>query len=55
MTDADKIYKYLIDRGIVVRNRSRVHLCNDCLRITIGIPQENNLLLAAMRQYRPTQ
>jgi len=49
MTDADKIYKYLIDRGIVVRNRSRVHLCNDCLRITIGIPQENNLLLSALR------
>lgn len=52
MTDADKIYHYLIDRGIVVRNRSRVQLCGNCLRITIGTPQENNALLGALRQYR---
>ena len=52
MTDADSIYHYLIDRGIVVRNRSRVQLCGNCLRITIGTPQENNALLGALRQYR---
>ena len=52
MTDANKIYNYLVDRGIIVRNRSKVQLCNDCLRITIGSPQENNALLAAMRQYK---
>lgn len=52
MTDADRIYHYLIDRGIVVRNRSRVQLCADCLRITIGTPEENNTLLGALRQYR---
>ena len=52
MTDADSIYRYLIDRGIVVRNRSRVQLCGNCLRITIGTPQENNALLGALRQYR---
>ncbi len=50
---ADRIYQYLVTRGIIVRNRSQVQLCNDCLRITIGTPQENNALLAAMRQYRP--
>ncbi len=52
MTDAESIYHYLIDRGIVVRNRSRVQLCGNCLRITIGTPQENNALLGALRQYR---
>ena len=53
MTDANAIYHYLIDRGIVVRNRSRVKMCGNCLRITIGTPQENNALLGALRQYRP--
>lgn len=53
MTDAHAIYHYLVDRGIIVRNRSRVQLCADCLRITIGTPQENNTLLGALRQYRP--
>ena len=53
MTDANGIYRYLVDRGIIVRNRSRVQLCDNCLRITIGTPQENNALLGALRQYRP--
>lgn len=52
MTDADRIYNYLVDRGIIVRNRSRVQLCGNCLRITIGTPDENNALLGALRQYR---
>ena len=52
MTDADAIYNYLIDHGIVVRNRSRVQLCGNCLRITLGTPEENNALLGALRQYR---
>ena len=52
VTDAGSIYHYLVDRGIIVRNRSRVQLCGNCLRITIGTPQENNVLLGALRQYR---
>ena len=52
MTDADAIYHYLVDQGIIVRNRSRVQLCQDCLRITIGTPQENNALLSALRKYK---
>ena len=51
MTDAKKIYDYLVDRGIIVRNRHRVQLCQNCLRITIGMKGENNELLAALRQY----
>ena len=50
MTDATAIYNYLVDRGIIVRNRSRIQLCNNCLRITIGTRSENNELLAALRQ-----
>ena len=51
VTDAIGIYKYLVERGIIVRNRSRVQLCQGCLRITIGTAQENNELLGALRQY----
>ena len=51
MTDATKIYNYLVDRGIIVRNRHRVQLCQNCLRITIGTKTENNELVAALRQY----
>lgn len=51
MTDAKKIYDYLVERGIIVRNRSRIQLCDNCLRITIGTRTENNELLAALRQY----
>lgn len=52
VTDANSIYRYLIGLGIVVRNRHRVQLCNDCLRITIGTRQENNELLGALRFYK---
>lgn len=52
VTDADRIYHYLVDRGIIVRNRNRVELCGNCLRITIGTPQENCELLSALRQYK---
>ena len=47
--DARKTYEYLVDRGIIVRNRNSVHLCNGCLRITIGTKTENQELLAALR------
>ena len=47
--DAQKTYDYLVDRGIIVRNRNTVHLCHGCLRITIGTKTENQDLLAALR------
>ena len=50
MTDAQGIYNYLVDKGIIVRNRTRVQLCQNCLRITIGSKTENNELIAALRQ-----
>ena len=51
MTDAQRIYDYLVDQGIIVRNRTRVVLCQNCLRVTIGTRSENNELLSALRQY----
>ena len=52
VSDANQIYNYLIKKGIVVRNRHNITLCNDCLRITIGSNEENRLLLSALRQYK---
>lgn len=51
VSDADAIYSYLVERGIIVRNRTRVALCQGCLRITIGTKEENRQLLAALRNY----
>lgn len=52
MTNAQVIYNYLVERGIIVRNRTLVSLCQNCLRVTIGTKGENNELLAALRQYQ---
>ena len=51
VTDANAIYNYLVDNGIIVRNRNRVQLCGGCLRITIGNKEENSELLGALRRY----
>lgn len=52
MTDAQAIYDYLVGKGIIVRNRTRITLCKNCLRITIGTKSENQELLSALRQYK---
>ncbi len=49
MHDATGIYNYLVEKGIVVRNRSKIHLCDDSLRLTIGSSQENATLLQALK------
>lgn len=46
-----EMYRYLLNRGIVVRDRSRVELCEDCLRITVGTPDENIKLIQAMVEF----
>lgn len=51
MKDAQAVYDYLVNTGIIVRNRNKVKLCGNCLRITIGKKSENEELLAALRQY----
>jgi histidinol-phosphate aminotransferase len=52
VTDANAIYHYLVDKGIIVRNRNRVTLCDNCLRITIGTKEENSELLGALRSFQ---
>ena len=43
-----RIYGFLVERGIIVRDRSRVALCEGCLRITVGTPEENEQLFRAL-------
>lgn len=47
--DALKTYDALVEQGIIVRDRSKVTLCEGCLRITIGTTQENQILLEALK------
>lgn len=46
--DANGIYGLLVNKGVIVRNRTNVTLCNGCLRITVGTPEENQALLAVL-------
>ena len=52
VSDANAIYKYLVGEGIIVRNRHTVTLCGNCLRITIGTPEENNTLIEALKKLK---
>lgn len=47
-----EVYGFLKDRGIIVRDRSEVSLCNSCLRITVGSQQENSLLTNALKNFK---
>ena len=49
--DARKIYEFLLTKGIVLRDRSNVNLCEDCLRITVGTEKENTILVDAMQDW----
>ena len=49
VSDANAIYKYLQDKGIIVRNRHRVTLCTNSLRITVGTPTENAEIYNALK------
>jgi histidinol-phosphate aminotransferase len=48
IANAKSVYQSLITKGIVVRDRSNVLLCGDCLRITIGTPEENKILISEL-------
>ena len=41
----------MVNRGVIVRDRSKVELCEGCLRITIGTPNENELLIEAFKNF----
>ena len=51
VADANAIYNYLVDKGIIVRNRNTVSLCLGCVRITVGTPDENKTLLEELRKF----
>lgn len=47
----NEIYQFMVNRGIIVRDRSKVELCEGCLRITIGTPNENEILIEAFKNF----
>ena len=49
--DAQAVYDYLVGRGIIVRNRDKIRLCENCLRITVGTPQEDRILIETLQSY----
>ncbi|WP_207420415.1 histidinol-phosphate transaminase [Desertivirga brevis] len=50
-TDAKSIYNFLVSKGIIVRDRSKVELCEGSLRITVGTPAENQTLIETLKTY----
>ena len=51
VADANAVYKYLVDKSIIVRNRNTVSLCMGCVRITVGTPEENRTLLEELKKF----
>lgn len=51
--DPGTLYTFLMNQGIIVRDRSSVPLCEGCLRITVGTPEENLSLIRALKSYQP--
>lgn len=52
VNDANATYRYLVEQGIIVRNRNNISLCLGCLRITVGIAEENALLIEALKKMK---
>ncbi len=50
--NADKLYQYLSVKKIIVRNRSKEPLCENCIRVTVGTPVENMTLIEALKNYK---
>jgi histidinol-phosphate aminotransferase len=48
---AQELFTYLIEQKIITRNRSNVTLCENSIRITIGLPEENNLLVNKIKRF----
>lgn len=50
--NADELYQYLSGKKIIVRNRSKEPLCENCIRVTVGTPVENMTLIEALKNYK---
>lgn len=49
--DANAVYQYLVNKSIIVRNRNTVSLCLGCIRVTVGTPEENSILLENLKNF----
>ena len=52
VANANGLYDYLMEKQIIVRNRSKEYLCDNCLRLTVGMPEENERLINGLRSYQ---
>lgn len=50
--DANKLYQYLIEENIIVRNRNSAPLLKGCLRVSVGTKQENKIFIEKLKQYK---
>ena len=55
VSDANALYRFLLEKGVVVRNRTNLELCEGCLRITVGTAEENARLTDALMKYGTLQ
>lgn len=51
VTDPDGLYSFLTDHGVIVRNRSRLKMCEGSLRITVGTPEENRIIIKQLKRF----
>ena len=51
VADATALYSYLLTQDVIVRNRTKEYLCENCLRLTIGTTEENNRLMESIQEY----
>jgi len=49
--DMQPVFEFLIEQQIIVRDRSRASHCNNCLRITVGTPEENKILISKLKEF----
>ncbi len=52
VTDADRVYDYLISNGVIVRNRTKMPGCRNCLRFTVGTPEENRRVIELINEFK---
>lgn len=52
VNDPDGLYDFLNKNGVIVRNRSRLPHCRGCLRITVGTPGENDVLIGLLKEWK---
>lgn len=51
VADPKDLFSFLKEEGVIIRDRSNVRQCEGCLRITVGTPEENNLLIKKLKLY----